>query len=639
MFKIGDTISGEISITSYGSGYVSSENITKNIYIPKGNTNKSFNSDTVKVEITNINPIQIEGKVVEILNRFKTEFVGTIQLTKEHAFFIPDNKRIITDFFIPLNKLMGAKNRDKVVVKLTSWQGRNPNGKVIKILGEVGDNDVEIHSILEEYNLPYEFNNKVINESELISEVITESEISKRLDMRDVLTFTIDGETAKDLDDALSVQWVNGNLVVGVHIADVSHYVRPKTLIDDEAYKRGTSIYLVDRVVPMLPEKLSNNLCSLNPNTDKLVYSFIFTLDSNGNIINEKFTKGIINSNFRLTYTEVQKVIEGVGSINSEVDKAILDLHLYGEKLRQNRSKNNSLQFKGSEVKFKLDENGKPTGVYFTEQKEANWLIENYMVLTNMRVCEFITKKGIVSIHRTHDTPDLNKLESLKTFLNFIDYKLDISDIDTIKDNLNQLLLEVKGTPEENIVNNLVVRCMSKANYQTTNIGHYGLGLEFYTHVTSPIRRYNDLIIHRLLNNILAYNNDIKYSPKELETISIHISSREKVAQKVSRESIKYKQCEYLSNKVGVIFDGVVTSVQDYGLFVDIPEKGCEGLVKSSDISNGFWVPNLKQHCFNNQLTNGKIRLGDEVKVIIKSVDLERKEVNMIILDLNEIRK
>ncbi len=340
MFKKGDIVTGEISLTGFGSGYVKNDDITKGIFIHKNNIGKSLHLDTVKIELTKTQGGQFEGKVIEIVDRFKTEFVGTMQIKEKHAFFIPDNKRMHVDIFIPLNKLNGATDGEKVVVKMTSWEtkSKNPNGEVARVLGKSGDNDVEIHSILEEYNLPYKFTQKVINEAELISEVITESEISKRLDMRDILTFTIDGETARDLDDALSVQWVDGNIQVGVHIADVSHYVKPNTAIDDEAYKRGTSVYLVDRVVPMLPEKLSNNLCSLNPNTDKLVYSFIFTLDNDGRVINQRFNKGIINSNYRLTYTEVQKVIEGGETHTSELKSAILDLHRFASKIRRNRS-------------------------------------------------------------------------------------------------------------------------------------------------------------------------------------------------------------------------------------------------------------------------------------------------------------
>jgi ribonuclease R len=506
MFKKGDIVTGELGLTGFGSGYVTNAHIKRGIYVNKGNVNKALHLDKVNVELTKVDGSQFEGKVVEIVERFKTEFVGTMQISVKHAFFIPDNKRMNIDFFIPLNKLSGASDGDKVVAKLTTWgdNQKNPNGEIIRVLGKSGNNDVEIHSILEEYNLPYEFKPNVIHESELISEVITEKEISKRLDMRDILTFTIDGETAKDLDDALSVQWVDGNIQVGVHIADVSYYVKPNSSIDDEAYKRGTSVYLVDRVVPMLPEKLSNNLCSLNPHTDKLVYSFIFTLDRNGKVINEKYCRGVINSNYRLTYTEVQKVIKGGDTHNKELKNAILDLHKYASKIRKVRSSKDSLKFRGTEVKFDLDSNGKPVGVYFTEQKESNWLIEEFMVLTNRQVCEYVTKKSVPTLHRTHDEPDPTKLESLKTFVESIGYKLDLSDDRKIKDKLNGLLAEVSGSPEENIISNLVVRCMSKANYQTKNIGHYGLGVKYYMHTTSPIRRYPDLIFHRIISDVLG---------------------------------------------------------------------------------------------------------------------------------------
>lgn len=506
MLKKGDIIIGEISITGFGSAFVTNENIVKGVFIHKSKTNRALHLDKVKVELTKSEGGKIEGTVVDIVERFKTDFVGTIKINKSNAFVIPDNKRMHVDIFIPMNKLNNATDGQKVVAKFTSWgEGKkNPNGEITKVLGSAGENDVEIHSILEEYNLPYKFTQKVINESELISEVITESEISKRLDMRDILTFTIDGETAKDLDDALSVQWVDGNIQVGVHIADVSYYVKQNTAIDDEAYKRGTSVYLVDRVVPMLPEKLSNNLCSLNPNTDKLVYSFIFTLDNNGNVINQKFNRGIINSNYRMTYTEVQHIIEGGDTYTAELKNAILSLHRYASKIRKNRNKKNSLQFRGTEVKFELDEKSRPIGVFFTEQKESNWLIEEFMVLTNRQVCEFVTKKDKPTLHRTHDTPDATKLESLKTFVESMGYKLDISDDRNIKENLNKLLLEVKDSSEENIINNLVVRCMAKANYQTKNIGHYGLGVQHYMHTTSPIRRYPDLIFHRIISNTLG---------------------------------------------------------------------------------------------------------------------------------------
>jgi len=514
MIKVNDKIVGEINLTGFGNATVidSSGNTAYPIHIKAVKTNKALHLDKVLVNITNVNGNRINGEVIEIVDRFKTEFVGKLEVSDKFAFFIPDNKKNNVDFFIPLTELKGGKDGDKVIVRLKSWgkNKKNPNGVVIKVLGKSGDNDVEIHSILEDYNLPYEFPKKVMREVDLISTDISDDEIDRRLDMRDVLTFTIDGETARDLDDALSVQWINGNIEVGVHIADVSYYVKPNSKVDEEAYKRGTSVYLVDRVVPMLPEKLSNHLCSLNPNTDKLVYSFIFTLDKDGKVINERFNRGVINTNYRLTYNEVQKVIEGGELDDNELKKAILDLNRYAIKLRKKRSIKNSLQFSGSEVRFKFDDSGYPTDVYFLEQKEANWLIEEFMVLTNRRVCEYITKKDVPMIHRTHDSPDLLKLESLKTFVESIGYILDINDKDNIKKNLNGLIFQAKDTPEENIINNLVIRCMSKANYQTINVGHYGLGVEYYMHTTSPIRRYPDLIFHRIISSVLKYNGYLK---------------------------------------------------------------------------------------------------------------------------------
>lgn len=503
--KVGDIIEGSVHMNSSGSAYLISNELPKDIYLHSSKTNKALHLDTVKVEVIEGKGRAIEGRVIEIVKRFKTEFVGTLQVTERFAFLVPDSTKMTVDIFIPLSKLMGGKDGQKAVGRLTNWKddAKSPNGEIIKVLGEAGDNDVEIHSIMEEYNLPYEFTEEVLLEADIISSEITQAEIDKRMDFRDILTCTIDSETARDLDDALSVRWVNGNIEIGVHIADVSYFIKKDSEIHKEILKRGTSIYLVDRVVPMIPPKLSNDLCSLNPHTDKLVYSFVFTLDQNAKIINQRFTKGIINSNYRLTYIEVQKVIEGGETHSDEVKRALLDLDKYAKKLRIIRSKNNPLTLKGSEIKFKLDDNNKPIGLLFYEQNDANFLIEEFMVLTNMRVCEFIANKGYTSIHRTHDKPDPTKLETLKTFVGTLGYVIDLSDEDNIKNELNRLLKESIGTTEENIIGGLVVRCMSKANYQTTNIGHYGLGLKHYVHVTSPIRRACDYLIHRQLNDIL----------------------------------------------------------------------------------------------------------------------------------------
>ena len=506
MIRIGDIIEGVIMMNSSGSAYLVSDVLEDDLFIFKTKTNESFHSDKVKVKVIYGHKRKYEGEVIEILERNKVEFVGVIQKTSKTCFFIPDNGKIKIDFYIPTDKTNKAKDGQKVVVRFTEWgRGKkNPNGEVIRILGEVGNCDTEMHAILEEYGLPYEFPENVLVESDLISSEIPQSEIDKRLDMRDVLTFTIDGETAKDLDDALSIRWINDEVEIGIHIADVSFYVKPNTSIFEEAYNRGTSIYLVDRTIPMLPPKLSNDLCSLNPNTDKLVYSFIFTFDNNGKIVNQKFNKGIINSNYRLTYTEVQKVIEGGETHSDELKHSILSLDRYAKILNKMRSKNNHLSFRGNEIKFKLDENNKPIGVLFNVQTDSNHLIEEFMVLTNKKVCEFIASKNVKSIHRVHDKPDISKLESLKNFVSVFGYEIKLNDEDKIKNELNKLLTDSLGTSEENIISNFVVRCMSKAKYQTENIGHYGLGIEHYVHVTSPIRRMCDLLIHTQLNSMLT---------------------------------------------------------------------------------------------------------------------------------------
>ena len=509
--KIGDIILGKLSANISGSCYLVSPEIPKDIYINKKNTNHAFHLDSVKIEVIPGDGRSLEGRVIEIVERFRTEFVGMLQISPNHVFFIPDSNKLSIDFFIPKSKIMGAIDGQKVIVKLGEWKdnSKNPNGEVIRILGNAGEHETEIHSIMSEFNLPDKFPYEVLEEAEAISGEITQEEINRRLDYRDILTFTIDSETARDLDDALSIRWIDGKLEVGVHIADVSHYVKIGSEIYKEAYSRGTSIYLVDRCIPMLPEKLSNDLCSLNSNTDKLVYSFIFNLDNNGKVINESFNKGIINSNYRLTYTEVQKVIEGGETYSNELKNGILDLNKFANKLNKIRSKNNPLSFKSSEVKFKLDSNNKPIEVVYSEQTSANKLIEEFMVLTNMRVCEFISNKETQSIHRTHSAPDITKISDLKVFVESMGYILDLSNEDRIKDSLNELLKQVKDTPEENIVNNLITRCMSKAIYQTSNIGHYGLGLQHYVHVTSPIRRFCDLKIAIQLTEILPNNGYI----------------------------------------------------------------------------------------------------------------------------------
>ena len=515
MIKEGDILEGKLSMVMNGSAYLMNDELEKDIYISRKRVNKGLHMDVVKVEITKIKDRGPEGKVIEVLERFKTTFVGTLDVSEKYAFLIADSNKMTKDIFIPLDSIGVAKNGQKVVVEMTEWndEHKNPRGVVVDVLGEVGDNDTEIHSILHEYGLPYKFEDDIEDEANEIPLQPDEEEIAKRKDMRNVLTFTIDPDTAKDFDDALSVEWVEGKLTVGIHIADVSHYVKPKTNLDDEAYNRGTSVYLVDRVVPMLPERLSNGVCSLRPHEDKLCYSAIFTLDKDGKVEREWFGRTAINSDHRFTYEEAQVIIEGdtekiFQSFGMDFDPILYNNLIEGvtqldKVAKKMRKKRGSLEFNGQELKFKLDENGKPTDVIFKIQKDANKLIEEYMLLANRRVTKFLNMKKVPMVNRVHAEPDPDKLSSLKDFILQLGYDIKINSIEEIKSSLNQLLKDVKGTSEENIINNLVVRTMRKAEYSTENIGHYGLGFEDYGHFTSPIRRYPDVILARLLSENL----------------------------------------------------------------------------------------------------------------------------------------
>lgn len=652
--KIGDILEGILSVNASGSAYLTSRNLPKDIYIHKSKTNKGLHLDQVKIEIIKGQGRSLEGRVIEIIKRFKTQFVGTLQVTDRFAFLVPDSKKMSVDIFIPLSKLNGGLDGQKAVGKITRWKddAKSPNGEIIEILGNSGENDVEIHSILHEYDLPYRFDEDVIAESEAIPSEITEKEISKRRDMRNVLTFTIDPDTAKDFDDALSLEWIDGKMQVGIHIADVSHYLRPDTDLDKEALARGTSVYLVDRVVPMLPERLSNGLCSLRPHEDKLCFSAIFTLDHNGHVIDEWFGRTVINSDHRFTYEEAQKIIEWdkLGPLDlsdfniSSSDKvfrdaklltqicvAIKDLDRTAKRMRATRFKRGSISFDKREVKFILDENFKPVDLKFNIQKDANKLIEEYMLLANRKVAHFLKTKGIC-VNRAHEEPDPTKLEALKVFITPMGYTIKTNNPEEITKTLNQLLLDVKGKPEENMISNLVVRTMQKANYTTNNMGHYGLGFKDYCHFTSPIRRYPDVIIHRLLARVLDGKEPMKIS--KLEARCKHCSEREIKAQKASRDSIKYKQCEYLLYKIGKVYKGMISSITDYGVFVEIEENKCEGMVRISEIGGDTFIPDVMNHQIVGYNTGEKIKLGDEVHIVIKGVDIERKNIDLTLIRL-----
>ena len=660
MIKINDILEGRLSMNASGSAYLVSENLPKDIYVHKTNTNHALHLDKVKIEVMAGQGRALEGKVIEIVERFRTEFVGVIQISPKFAFFVPDSNKLPIDFFVPLNKTMGAKDGQKVIASITEWKegSKNPNAEVIRILGDAGEHETEIHSILEEYGLPYDFETEVIMEANLISTEITQEEIDKRRDMRNILTFTIDPADAKDFDDALSVEWVNGELYVGVHIADVSHYLRPDTELDKEAFARGTSVYLVDRCVPMLPENLSNGLCSLRPNEDKLCFSAVFKLDHNGHVLEEWFGRTVINSNHRFTYEEAQAIIELDKLPKEDVDgrtkilledtglrllgwdparklaDAVLALNKIAKKMRKVRLTKGSISFDKQEVKFKLDENSKPTGIIFKVTKDSNKLIEEYMLLANRHVAQFINTKGLPNVNRAHDKPNEEKLASLKDFIVQFGYDIKIETPEETTRTLNKLLTDVQGTAEEDMVSNLVVRTMQKANYTTKNIGHYGLGFANYSHFTSPIRRYPDVIVHRLLALYLDDNKKTMPKLEKLEAKCLHLSEREKKAQKAERESIKYMQCIYMSENIGKVFEGIVSSVTEYGVFVEILENKCEGLIKLSDISGDTYQVDMSNYCVKGYNTGDKIRLGDIVHVIVSSVDIDKKNINLTMIRL-----
>jgi ribonuclease R/exosome complex exonuclease DIS3/RRP44 len=660
MINVGDILDGRLSMNASGSAYLVSDTLPKDIYIHKSKTNKALHLDKVKIKVLPGQGRSMEGEVIEITERFRTEFVGVLQISPKFAFFVPDSNKIPIDFFIPLNQTLGATEGQKVIARITEWKddAKNPNGEIIRILGDSGEHETEIHSILEEYGLPYDFEEDVIAEANAISTEITQEEINKRRDMRDILTFTIDPADAKDFDDALSVEWVDGELYLGVHIADVSHYLRPDTELDKEAYARGTSVYLVDRCVPMLPENLSNGLCSLRPNEDKLCFSAVFKLDHNGHVLEEWFGRTVINSNHRFTYEEAQAIIEldklpkddiegrskllleetGLKNVGwdpaRELASSVIALNKIARKMRKVRLSKGSISFDKQEVKFKLDENSKPTGIIFKVAKDSNKLIEEYMLLANRHVAQFINKKELPNVNRAHDKPNDAKLDALKDFIVQFGYEIKTDTPEETTKTLNKLLMDVRGTAEEDMINNLVVRTMQKANYTTKNIGHYGLGFKDYSHFTSPIRRYPDVILHRLLGLYLDENKKTTPKLEKLETRCLHLSEREKKAQKAERDSIKYMQCIYMSEHIGKVFEGIISSVTEYGVFVEILENKCEGLIKLSEINGDTYQVDMANYCLKGYNTGDKIRLGDMVHVIVSSVDIEKKNINLSIIRL-----
>lgn len=610
----------------------------ESIFIAERNAMHAMDGDRVRVLVyAKRRGHDAEGEVVEIVEKTPQIFVGTLEVQKHFAFLLTDNKVLANDIFIPKTALKGGKTGDKAVVRITEWpdRARNPYGEVVDILGPAGENNTEIHAILAEFGLPYRYPEAVEKAANKIPDAITDEEIAAREDFRQVTTFTIDPKDAKDFDDALSIRRLsNGNWEVGVHIADVSYYVKPGSIIDKEAESRGTSVYLVDCVVPMLPERLCNEICSLRPDEDKLTFSCVFELNGNAEVQKSHIARTVIRSNRRFAYEEAQEVIEtGEGDYKEE----ILALNDLAQKLRKRRFDNGSINFDRHEVKFDIDESGKPIGVYFKVSKEANKLIEEFMLLANRTVAEFIGKprdgkKPKAFVYRVHDLPDPDKMASFAAFITRFGYKIKTegSKADLSK-GINSLLANVQGKPEENLVETIAIRAMAKAVYTTVNIGHYGLSFDYYTHFTSPIRRYPDLMVHRLLERYMAGGRSVNV--QSLEDECKHASDMEQLAANAERASIKYKQVEFMGERLGEEYDGVISGITEWGLYVEINENKCEGLVPIRDLEDDYYEFDEKNYCLMGRRKHRIYRLGDPIRIKVARANLERKQLDFALVE------
>ncbi|HTF16594.1 MAG TPA: ribonuclease R [Chryseolinea sp.] len=626
-------LTGIVDHVSSRFAYVRIGEDRADIYVKGADLGSAVDGDTVSLKLLpSRHGEHEEGRVTNVIKRNRNRFVGKLEVSKNFAFVVPDYRKMHTDFFVYLENIKNARTGDKVVIEVISWASpdKKPEAKVVEVLGKAGENEAEIHSIMAEFDLPFRFPEEVTAASAKISEGITEEEIARRRDFRATTTFTIDPEDAKDFDDAISFKKLeNGNYEIGVHIADVSHYVVPNTVLEREAYDRATSVYLVDRTIPMLPERLSNELCSLRPNEDKLTFAAVFEIDEHAKLKNEWFGRTIIHSVKRFSYEEAQTVIEaGTGTLSEEL-RILNDI---AKKFRKERFKKGAVNFETTEVKFKLDEQGKPLAVIPKVRKDAHKLIEEYMLLANKQVATFVynirkAKEKNTFVYRTHDFPDPEKVKNFSVFAQQFGHKMNV-DENSISSSLNKLMTEIEGKPEQNILEQLAIRTMAKAKYTTDPKGHFGLAFDHYTHFTSPIRRYPDMMVHRLLQHYLDEGNPV--SKAEFEEKCVHSSEREKRAADAERASIKYKQVEFMASAEKKVYEGLISGVTEWGIYVEIVETKCEGMVRLSDMTDDFYEFDEKNYRIAGRKTRKAYTLGDKVQVRVKKTDIDKRIIDLV---------